>query len=238
MKDLASHLTEGAKDDIEQLQGLLQKQLDDAAKSFEQMFVDSLFTEANSHKLSAGKAPGGFFVGPFHLSLDFAQETGVLAYANHPVCPPILLDATKLIAAASAAAEFLLAAPTDIAKLANDFEEAIRVALTRSRRLNEARELRCPLPELHREMTLLRQDRSRTLTTDTFRDYPLARFIVELKSLVQSEQNVKAPRRFRLEPAVIENTKNSKKSVFIPTDLQRGFGEGTYFQALVLVNES
>lgn len=87
-------------------------------------------------------------------------------------------------------------------------------------------------------MTAIRQDRGRTITSNSFRDYPLARFVVELKTLVQSEQNMTASKRFRLETAVLENTRNSKKSVLIPTDLQRGYAGGTYFQALVLVNEA
>ena len=97
-------------------------------------------------------------------------------------------------------------------ELANDFDEAIRVALIRNKKPTEGRELRCPLPELHREMTLLRQDRNRIATAKLFREYPLVRFIVELKTLVQSEQNLTASRRFRLETAVIENTKNPKNS--------------------------
>ena len=149
-----------------------------------------------------------------------------------------MLDAEKLVAAAHDFAVTLIHAPVDVAKLASDLDEAIRVARTRNRKLTEARELRCPLPELHREMTLLRQDRSRAVTSKAFRDYPLARFVVELKTLIQSEQNINSSQRFRLEPAVIENTKNPKKSVFVPKDIYKGFGEGTYFQAIVLVKEA
>ena len=62
----------------------------------------------------------------------------------------------------------------------------------------------------------------------------MARFVVEIKTLVQSNENLAAARRFRLEPAVIENTKNPNKSVFFPNDLSQGFGEGMYFQALIM----
>jgi seryl-tRNA synthetase len=64
--------------------------------------------------------------------------------------------------------------------------------------------------------------------------YSIPRFVVETKTLVQSDLNSSRARRFRLETAVIENTKNPKKSVFIPNDLQKGYGEGTYFQAIIL----
>ena len=65
--------------------------------------------------------------------------------------------------------------------------------------------------------------------------YPVARFVVELKSLVSSEFNLGRSRRFKLETAVIENTRNPKKSIFIPNQLDHGYGEGTFFQAIVLL---
>ncbi|GDY07016.1 hypothetical protein LBMAG52_05020 [Planctomycetia bacterium] len=224
--------------EVQQLHERLKKQLDDAAKTYERAFVDGLISEARKTHIPAGSASDAYFLGPFQLTLDFVKETGLLRYADQPIAAPMALDATKLVAAASEHAGALLVAPTDLAKLANDFEEAMRVALTRSRKPIEGRELRCALPDLHREMTAIRQDRGRTITSNSFRDYPLARFVVELKTLVQSEQNMTASKRFRLETAVLENTRNSKKSVLIPTDLQRGYAGGTYFQALVLVNEA
>ncbi len=238
LDDLATHATGVAKDDVQQLQERLKKQLDDAAKSYERAFVDGLVAEARKVNLPTGNVSGSYYLGPFRLTLDFGKGTGVLGYADQPVAAPMALDAAKLVSSAAEVAQSLLAVPTDIAKLANDFDEAIRVVLSRGRKPTEGRELRCPLPELHREMTLLRQDRTRAITSSSFRDYPLARFIVELKTLIQSEQNMTAAKRFRLETAVIENTKNPRKSVFIPTDLQRGYAGGTYFQALVLVNEA
>jgi hypothetical protein len=84
-------------------------------------------------------------------------------------------------------------------------------------------------------MVFLRQGRSRPASKASFVDYPLPRFVVELKTLVQSDYNARAERRLKLETAVIENTKNPRKSVFIPNDLSCGFGEGTYFQAIVLL---
>lgn len=238
LDDLAAHAIGVAKDDIQQLREQLKRQLDDAAESYERAFVDGVAAEAQKIKLPMGRVSDSYILGPFGLTLNFVKETCVLGYADHPVAPPMALNATKLVTAASELAQSLLAVPTDIAKLASDFDEAIRVVLSRNRKPAEGRELRCPLPELHREMTMLRQDRSRAITSKSFRDYPLARFVVELKTLIQSEQNMTASKRFRLETAVIENTKNPKKSVFIPTDLQRGYAGGTYFQALVLVNET
>ena len=238
LDELAARSNGVERVEVQQLHERLKKQLDDAAKTYERVFVDGLVSEARKMHIPAGSASDAYFLGPFQLTLDFVKETGVLRYGDQPIAAPMALDAAKLVAAASEHAGALLGVPTDLAKLANDFEEAMRVALTRSRKPVEARELRCPLPDLHREMTVVRQDRGRAITSNSFRDYPLARVEVELKALVQSEQNMTASKRFRLETAVLENTRNSKKSVFIPTDLQRGYAGGTYFQALVLVNEA
>jgi hypothetical protein len=65
-------------------------------------------------------------------------------------------------------------------------------------------------------------------------EYSLARFIIELKQFIQSDDNLKSPQQCRLEPAVIENTKNPKKSIFVPRDVACGFGEGTYYQAIIM----
>ena len=236
--DLTSRMTGAAKEEVVQLHEQLKKTLEDGARIYERAFVDELVAEARKANFPCGPVSDTYFLGPFRLTLDFGKEAGVLAYADQPVTPAISLDAAKLVAIAAELVNSLLTTPTDIGKLASDFEEAIRVFLIRNKKPTDGRELRCPLPELHREMALLRQDRNRIATAKSFREYPLVRFVVELKTLVQSEQNLTAAKRFRLETAVIENTKNAKKSVFIPSDLQRGFGEGTYFQALVLVNEA
>ena len=79
-----------------------------------------------------------------------------------------------------------------------------------------------------------RQGRFSVTAKKSLKEYPLARFVVEIKTLVQSDENLASARRFRLEPAVIENTNNPNKSVFFPNDLSQGFGEGMYFQALIL----
>ena len=236
--DLVSRMNGSAREEVVQLHELLKETLEDGAKVYERAFVDELVAEARKANLPCGTVSDKYFLGPFRLTLDFGKEEGVLAYADQPVAPAISLEAAKLVATSAELVNSLLTTPTDIGKLASDFEEGIRVSLIRNKITTDGRELRCPLPELHREMALLRQDRDRIATANSFREYPLVRFVVELKTLVQAEQNLTAAKRFRLETAVIENTKNAKKSVFIPTDLQRGFGEGIYFQALVLVNEA
>ena len=234
---LAARMKGVAKEDVVHLHENLKKALDDWAQAYERSFLDELKEEAKKIDVPFGIAAGTYFLGPFEVVLQFREETCVLKYAKQPVAPAITLDAAQLVAASVELSDLLIKPPVEIEKLAKDFEEAIRVSLIRNKKATEGRELHCPLPELHREMTLLRQDRSRVATSTSFREYPLARFVVELKMLVQAESNLTAAKRFRLETAVIENTGNPKKSVFLPTDVLRGFGEGTYFQAAILVNE-
>src|SRR6185503_1496593 len=115
-----------------------------------------------------------------------------------------------------------------------EVEEAIRVVHARNKQ-TIAGDLRAELPAVYREMAFIRQSDAPVPSKSNFREYPLVRFIVEIKTLIQSDFNATRTRRFKLETAVIENTKNSRKSVFIPHDLQKGFGEGTYFQAILLL---
>lgn len=238
ISDLDPHVSCDTDDLIPQFQASLKKKLDEAAKTFEKSFIDTLASASQKSNLAMGNTNGDLMLGPFRLKLNLAQETADLYYADQPVTSSITMDPEMLVRKTIELTEDLLVAPTDVLKLASEFEESIKVALTRGRKPTQARELRCPLPELHREMTLLRQDRSRAVTSKSFREYPLAQFVVELKTLIQSEQNANSSQRFRLETAVIENTKNPKKSVFVPKDIKKGFGEGTYFQAIVLVNEA
>ena len=101
-------------------------------------------------------------------------------------------------------------------------------------RLPEGR-IRSDLPSVYNEMALIRPAVKRTGSAKTDSGYPIPRFVVELVSLIGSELNERLP-RFRLETAVLENTRNTKKAIFIPNDLKMGHGEGTYYQAIILMN--
>jgi len=99
-------------------------------------------------------------------------------------------------------------------------------------------ELRVELPVVFREMGFIRQSvSSSSRKTSAGAEYSLSRFVIELKQFMQSDQNLHSDQQFRMEAAVIENTKNPKKSVFIPRDVSCGFGEGSYYQAILLQRE-
>ena len=69
------------------------------------------------------------------------------------------------------------------------------------------------------------------------RVYERPHFVVELAILIKSDENIdgKLGKEFRLEPAVIENSKNDSKSVFVPDKLDKGSGEGKYYQAISVI---
>ena len=71
-------------------------------------------------------------------------------------------------------------------------------------------------------------------------ELPLARFVVELSHVIRSDQNIDGVwgKTFRLETAVIDNSKNAAKSIFIPDNQSQGFGEGKYYQAITINYEN
>jgi len=64
-----------------------------------------------------------------------------------------------------------------------------------------------------------------------YKNYSVRQFVADLKSVTQSDENMQS-KSFSPEPAVIETTKNIKKSFFIPRDIHNPMGEGSYYQAL------
>lgn len=180
--------------------------------------------------------PDAFGVGPFRLAIDHQAGSATLEYAKIPVATNVPLHPRAITEAAAELRESLILAPINPTKLRSELQEAMRVAAARRDGGTASRaDLRTELPAAYREMALIRQNwkptTKRTISSIT---YPLQRFVVEVKRLIQSEENLGAPHKLALEPAVIEHTKNPKKSVFIPRDVERGYGEGTYYQAIVL----
>jgi hypothetical protein len=172
-------------------------------------------------------------IGTFEVQLDPAKGQAALVYGKSAVLKGLPADAGKIVAAASKLSAHLFDDLPATAALAADFEEAVMIALTRAKTSLRTPELRAELPAVYREMTFIRQNAKPPMTSKNFREYSAAKFVVELATLVRSDENVQAERPFRLETAVIENAGNRRKSVFVPRDLHRSFGEGMYFQAIV-----
>jgi hypothetical protein len=174
-----------------------------------------------------------FAVGPFIVRAEYAKDTAILEYAKIEVTKDLPLDPNLVVREIQRNQESLLAPLDDPKAFSQQLEEAIRVVVGRQRKSLVADELRADLPLVYREMLYLRQGWTNPTAKRKLTEYPLARFVAEVKMFIQSEENLDSARRFRLEPAVIENTKNLSKAFYFPRDLADGTGEGMYFQAIV-----
>jgi hypothetical protein len=216
----------------------LRKRLHDLSSNLERQMQHELQRLAAEKGLNCCVVAGTLTLGPFALSLDQSHERASLTYATFPVSERLPLEAEKIVTECEQQSQIILGPPEDLSRVAAEVEQAVRVAIVRTRKNPTGNELRAELPAVYREMVYIRQPQSRPLTKSSVREYPLPRFVVELKTLIQSDLNVSGKKRFRLETAVIENTRNTKKSVYIPNDLNKGYGEGMYYQALVLLDQA
>ena len=219
------------------LEGLADRVAEEARKQTEhgdRLFQQAIRTQAESAGLNVGRIGDAITIGPFQVLADWKQGLASLHYSKTEVKKGLPLVPKDLVTCISDLSKGLLEPPSSssLSELAKEVEEAIRVCIAR-RGSSLAGELRAELPAVFRELGFIKHGDSGAGGKRPA-PYSLVRFIVEIKTLVQSEFNTTRPRRFRLETAVIENTKNPRKSVFIPSDLSKGYGEGTYFQAIIL----
>ena len=218
-----------------EIAALVEQQIGLLAGTQERTLIAEIRSAAEAAGLPFGKSGDDLTLGAFLLKLVPAHDAAKLEFSKIEVTGSIPLDASSIVASAQELSSGLLTPPkqSDLAEIAEELEEAIRVTMARKRNPSFVGELRAELPAIYREMCWIRSGaRKGREKTDV---YPLARFVVEVKSLISSEFNLERARRFKLETAVIENTGNSKKSIFFPTNLQQGWGEGTFFQAIVLL---
>jgi hypothetical protein len=176
----------------------------------------------------------GFGVGPFYMGIDAQKQLASFMYAKVTILKDMPLNVSAVVAHATALKGSLLDPPVDLLQFRSEIHEAMRVAVARREVRQPMTELRVELPVAFREMGFIRQGPSGSSRKKSAgAEYSLPRFVIELKQFLQSDQNLHSDQQFRLEPAVIENTKNPKKSVFIPRDVSCGFGEGSYYQAIL-----
>lgn len=218
--------------DLNVLADSLSRHLEKITDQGKGVFQSNLRTAAAEAGLEVGQVADNLTVGPFTLLVASKTESASLEYAKVPVAVGLPLNPQNLVNSIVLLKDTLLEKPNDLASLSAEVQEAIRVSLARHSRPATSAELRAELPAVFREMAYIRQSK-RPRGSKASQEFTLPRFVVEIASLVKSDQNVSSPQSFRLETAVIENTGNPRKSVFIPNDLSRGYGEGTYFQAIV-----
>jgi len=234
LADLRELPAEPERLDVSLLIRNLEQHLQKLRHRFAESFPSDLRQACQSGNLEFAALPEGFAVGPFRLVVNAAKEIARFEYAKVSMDGDLPLSVAAIVQQASALKTLLLTQKADLETFTGQLQEAMRVALARQNKSPRA-ELRVELPVVFHEMVLIRQfGIARRVSSP---EYSPAHFVIELKQLIQSDENVRASRPFRLEPAVIENTKNPKKSIFIPQDLNRGYGEGTYYQAIVLRQE-
>ena len=219
------------------LGALAERVADEARKQTEhgdRLFQQDIRTQAEIAGLNIGRIGDAMTLGPFQVQVDWKQGLASLYFSKTEVEKGLPLVPRDLITRISELSKGLLAPPSSssLPDLAKEVEEAMRVSIVR-RGGPLVGELRAELPAVFRELGFIKLGDGGAGGKRPAA-YSLVRFIVEIKTLVQSELNTMRPKRFRLETAVIENTKNPRKSVFITSDLGKGYGEGTYFQAIIL----
>ena len=205
--------------------------IEDAAKK---AFGPQVENAANKAGISYGRAGSKEHLDAFELEIDPSRNVATLIYAKHaavsavPMKPAVVVDEAKKFGERIRSWE----SQSKPEELGKRFDEAMSVSLAREGKSALGDQKRVPLPALFREMQLLLQYRTKPGSADISQEYPLPRFIVELRALVTSEWNANSVRRFDLEPAVIENAGNTAKAVFIPESVDAGYGEGKWWQAL------
>lgn len=214
----------------------LSRSLDDELKKLHGRFRDSfpadLRNACRAAQLPFTALTDGFGVGPFYVTVNVAKESAAFQFAKIDMEIDVPMNAAAIVEQATLLKASLLDDPVDLSRFASDLNEAIRVALARQGKIPKS-DWRAELPSIYRELAFIRQSQTKRRKSSQA-DYSQCRFVVEIKQFIQSDDNMRADEQYQLETAVLENTKNPKKSVYIPRDLSRAFGEGTYYQAILL----
>lgn len=216
---------------LKEFRDSLQNELDQLKDRVKSDFPGMLRDAATVNNLDFSQLSDGFSIGPFRLNTNPEKESAALQFAKQDILAQLPLNATAIADAAVRAKTAIVDSPVEVARFTGELHEAMRVSLARQGK-SPKQDLRAELPLVIRELLMLRQESKTQRSIE--REFLVSRLIVELKTLIQSKENMRSDQQFSLETAVIENTKNSKKSVFIPNDLSRSCGEGTYFQAILL----
>jgi hypothetical protein len=168
-------------------------------------------------------------VGPCSVSIDSIGDKAVITYAKFEIANKSLA-AEDIVDHICDWKTLQFDRVVDPKKTREQLEEATRVIYARKNRPFKGN-LRVELPLLFREMKFINTGETAAVSKAT-PDYSLSRFVIELSKTVHSDENLRSENRLQLETAVIDNANNPKRSVFVPKDLNVGYGEGTYFQAL------
>jgi hypothetical protein len=166
-------------------------------------------------------------VGPCKVAVDAVREKVDLSYAKFVFDRPAL-QAEAVLAAIIEFKKNTFDRPVDLKKTRTNLDEAVRVSLARKSKPAKG-SIRIELPAIFRELKFIREQVAGAKTTEVF---TLPRFVIEIATLLKSDENLNSTSSYSLETAVLENTSDPRKSIFIPKDVYSGQGDGTFFQAL------
>lgn len=199
-------------------------------------FAKELRRSAEERHVSFKMANQRILLGPFELVVEFEREEARLSYAKTFASDGLPLDADKLVIEVERLGSTLLEEPENLKRVADEIETAVRVCLARKGHVKRG-QMRAELPQVYRELQFARHDMKGI--TKIERQFLRSRFVVELCSVAKSDDNLNGTweKRFRLETAVIENSKKESKSVFVPDNIKLGAGEGKYYQAIIVTYE-
>lgn len=195
-------------------------------------FGKELRVLANESDLDFQAKEKTYLLGAMEVVPDLHRETVSLRYAQSLLMRDVPLEAKQVVSTVKNAEVELFANIPDPKSLSADFEMAVRVSLAREGFVKSG-SLRGLLPQTFQEMQLIRQSNRSKHTAE----YNRPQFVVELMTLVKSSENIegKLGKEFRLETAVIDNSRNEAKSVFLPDKMNKGSGEGKYYQAINVI---
>jgi len=225
-----THLTE-ANRCVDSLGGLLKPLRAEQVSRFQAELAQICLDNRRTLKV----LPGGFAVGPFAIVVDELKLSARVTYAKLDVAKDLPLSAGVVMKQVMEQEAEVLGEIPPAKELAAQFAQAVKVACVRQDGKLPGGSVRVELPRAYYEMILIRQGGGTRALSRVVKAYSIARFIVELVTLIRSETNGQSE-QFRLETAVLENARNMKKAFFVPNDLTVGYGEGTYYQALILTN--
>ncbi len=232
ISDLEAFKAVPAAPSVAALSHSLAGELNKLQRRFQDSFPGDLRKACEAAKMPFAALSDGFGIGSFYVTVNAAKETAAFRFAKIDMGIDVRMNASAIVDQAASLKASLLDPPVDLRRFASELNEAMRVALARQGKVSKT-EWRVELPLVLREMTFIRQSQTKRRKSSQT-EYSPCRFVVELKQFIQSSDNMRADEQYQLETAVLENTKNPRKSMFIPRDISRAFGEGTYFQAILL----
>lgn len=214
------------------LSSSLKEELSDFKERISDKFPYELRDACDAAEIQFKAKLDGYAVGTFFVTIDVDKESAAFHFAKIDMRTDVPLNAKAIVEKATSLTASLLDEPVDRGAFESALNEAMRVVMARQDKTPNA-EWRVDLPLVYRELAFIRQSQTKRHKASQI-SYSQPRFVVELKDFIQSPENLDARKQYRLETAVLENAKNPKKAMFIPQDVSRAFGEGTYYQSILL----